>query len=69
MKKLLLHLFAIWLGFAAVAAVVGVVKFDGGPLLAVFGAAFAAGAWRCWRLATGAVTPALQPETQRPWER
>jgi hypothetical protein len=69
MKKLLLGLFAVWLALAAAGAAVGAVKFGGGPMLVIFAAILAIAAWRCWRVATGAVAPAPKAETARPWER
>jgi membrane protein implicated in regulation of membrane protease activity len=69
MKKLLLGAFAIWLGLAAAGAAVGAVKFGGGPMLVIFSAVLAVAAWRCWRVATGAVAPAPATETRRPWEQ
>lgn len=71
-KKLLLVLLAIWLGFAAAGSVVGTGKFGGGVGSLVLAVVLAAASWRTWYLATagGAKTPGLdEQEHQRPWRR
>lgn len=70
MKKPLLILLAIWLGFAAAGSVVGAIKFGGGVGGLILAAVLAAASWRTWYLATagGAKNPGLDdPEHERPW--